>query len=142
MHEFEGGCHCGNLTVRYRTSVAPERATVRACQCSFCRKHRTRAVSDPGGSLEITIHDARGVSRYRFGLATAEFLLCRECGVYVAAFMPDDGADRGFATLMCSVLDAQARYPAAVPAHYGHEDAAARRERRRRAWTPAVVTQA
>lgn len=139
MHELEGRCHCGNVTVRYRTAVAPEHARVRACRCSFCRKHQSRAVTDPDGELRIDIHDPAGVNRYTFGLATAQFLVCRECGVYVAAFMPEGDEGTGYATLMASVLDAQARYAAGEPAHYGDEDAAARRARRRRMWTPAVV---
>lgn len=139
MHELKGGCHCGNLSVTYRTGVAPENATPRACQCSFCRKHQTRAVSDPAGRLEIMVGDSAAVSRYRFGLATADFLVCRTCGVYVAAFMPDPDDERGFATLMANALDEHARYPAATPAHYDREDAAAKRARRRRMWTPAVL---
>jgi len=109
MHVLEGGCHCGNLAVTYRTGVAPEDATPRACQCSFCRKHRARAISDPDGSLEIRVGDASALTRYRFGTGCADFLVCTTCGVYVAAFMPDPDDARGVATLMANALDDQAR---------------------------------
>jgi hypothetical protein len=139
VHELKGGCHCGNIAVTYRTAVAPEDATPRACQCSFCRKHDTRAVSDPKGSLGITVRDPTALNRYRFGLNAADFLICRNCGVYVAAFMPDPADERGYATLMANVLDEQARFPQATPTDYAGEDADRRRLRRRQRWTPASL---
>ncbi len=138
MRELKGGCHCGNIRVAYRTAIAPTDAVVRACQCSFCRKHATRAVSDPKGSLAITVADDSLLSRYQFGLHAADFLICRKCGVYVAALMPE--GDGGYATLMVNVLDAHADYtqtPVAV--EYGDEDEAGRRQRRRDKWTPATL---
>jgi hypothetical protein len=139
MHELRGGCHCGNITVSYRTTVAPEAAVARACQCSFCRKHNTRSLSDPKGALEINVRDPDALNRYRFGLRTAEFLICRNCGVYVAAFMPDPTDAHAYATLMANVLDEQARISQAEPADYAGEDEAGRRQRRRQRWTPASL---
>lgn len=137
MHELTGGCHCGNISVLYKTSVVPEEANPRACQCSFCRKHNTAAISDNQGDLTISVKDANKLSRYQFGFRTCDFLICRECGVYVAAFAgnPDDSS--GHATLMSSCLDDRARYPVPSPSDYAEEDADARRERRRKVWTPA-----
>jgi hypothetical protein len=139
MHELNGGCHCGNITVIYRTTVAPEAAVPRACQCSFCRKHNTRALSDPQGTLEISVHDAKALNRYRFGMKAADFLICRNCGVYIAAFMPDPTDDHAFATLMANVLNEQARFSQAAPADYAGEDETGRRQRRRQRWTPASL---
>jgi hypothetical protein len=138
MHELNGGCHCGNIRVTYRTGVAPADAVVRACQCSFCRKHATRAVSDPEGSLAIAVRDESLLSRYRFALHAADFLICRRCGVYVAAFMAD--GDGGYATLIVNVLDNHADYSRPpVPVEYDAEDEANRRQRRRDKWTPATL---
>ena len=139
MHELKGGCHCGNISVSYHTDIAPEDAQPRACQCSFCRKHNTRAISDPNGSLEISVASSHAFKRYQFGLNAAEFLICRDCGVYVAAFMPDPDDEHGFATLMANVLEDQARFPQAAPVVYGDEDEAGRRQRRREKWTPATL---
>ena len=139
MHQLKGGCHCGNISVAYTTSVAPEDAKTRACQCSFCRKHQSRAVSDPGGSLEFRVRDAAAVNRYTFGIGSCEFLICRTCGVYVGAYMADPDDDQGFATLMANALDDQARYPAAAPTDYDGEDGEGKRDRRRRVWTPAKL---
>jgi hypothetical protein len=138
MRQLKGGCHCGNIRVTYATAIAPADAAVRACQCSFCRKHATRAVSDPNGSLAITVNDENLLERYRFAFGITDFLICRKCGVYVAAVMPD--GDKAYATLIVNALDDHAEYPQApTPAEYGAEDEAGRRERRRKVWTPATL---
>ena len=139
MHNLKGGCHCGNISVDYSTSIAPEDSAPRACQCSFCRKHQSRAVSDPTGSLKFTIHKQSEVNRYTFGIGSCQFLVCRRCGVYVGAFMPDPDDTAGYATLMANALDAQGRYPQATPTVYDGEDGAGKKDRRRRVWTPAVL---
>ncbi len=137
MHHFHGGCHCGAIAVEYQTGIAPEETTPRACQCSFCRKHDARALSDPAGRLIITVHDETRLERYRFGLRSADFLLCRKCGVYVSAFL-DDG-DAAFGNVMVNVLDDRARFPDATPIDRSGEDAAGKTARRRAQWTPATL---
>ena len=137
MAELKGGCHCGNISLQYTTDMAPEDTVPRACQCGFCRKHNTSAVSDPEGEAVITVRDGSSLSRYQFGLKAADFLICRECGVYVAAFMSDPDDVHGFATLMSVALDDRARFPPPQPAVYEGEDEAGRRQRRRERWTPA-----
>lgn len=137
-HVLHGGCHCGNIAIAYRTEVAPAATRVRACRCSFCRKHAARAVSDPAGRAEITVREPKRLRRYRFGLGTAEFFVCKRCGVYVAAVMAD--GDQAFATLIVNAFDAHERFTQpAMPVDYDAEDAAARRQRRRARWTPATV---
>ena len=79
---YEGSCHCGAIGWTYRTAIAPPQWPVRSCQCSFCRRHATRCTSDPAGSVEFSVVDRDALHRYRFGLQTAEFLMCRRCGVY------------------------------------------------------------
>jgi hypothetical protein len=137
MHELMGGCHCGNISVVYKTAVAPEDAEPRACQCVFCRKHNTSAISDPAGDLTITVGAGEKLSRYRFGLRTADFLVCRECGVYIGAFMHGADENTGFATLMSAVLDERARYAGGQAISFSAEDKDGRLARRRKVWTPA-----
>src|SRR5690606_34244006 len=52
-----GGCHCGAIVIDFESAVSAEETEVRACQCTFCRKHGSRAVSDPGGKLTIAVRD-------------------------------------------------------------------------------------
>jgi hypothetical protein len=130
-----GSCHCGNLSVRFETQIAPEDIEVRACQCSFCRRHHQRSVTDPRGQVTIGVADPTLLSRYRFGLATADFLVCSRCGVYLAAVMQDEGS--AWATINVNALDDRDRFGPGKPVVFDGEDAAARIDRRKARWTPA-----
>lgn len=135
---YDGRCHCGNIEVSFHTAQPPEAVQPRACGCTFCRRHGATAITDPAGALEVRLRDPREVSRYRFGLRTSDFLVCRTCGVFVAAVCDIDGATYG--TLNANVLERRGAFTLApVPVQYDAEDAAARIARRRRAWTPATV---
>ncbi|BDG10141.1 GFA family protein [Anaeromyxobacter paludicola] len=135
---YEGGCHCGNLKVRFETALDAGRVPLRACGCTFCRRHGATWTSDPAGSLEVRVGDPQLLSRYRFGLGTSEFLLCRRCGVPVAAVCELDGAT--YAALNANALDDRGRLTQApLPVDYDGETAEDRLARRRRAWTPARV---
>ena len=83
--DHAGGCHCGNIHVALRLSKPPEQNPVRTCTCSFCRSHDPRMISDPAGLLEISADDWSLVELYRFGTRTADFVICRRCGVFIAA---------------------------------------------------------
>ena len=138
MPEFQGGCHCGNISVVYTTAIAAEDAVPRACQCSFCRKHWTRALSDPDGILAITVTDAGRLGRYRFAINVAEYLVCATCGVYVSAYMA--GGEDAYGIVMANALDDHAAFGPGAPMDYGGEDEAGKRARRRQKWTPATLT--
>ncbi len=137
MHHFHGSCHCGNLEVDYSATVPPEVAAARACQCSFCRKHDARALSDPSGAIEITVHNEALLERYRFGLAATDFLICRKCGVYVSAYMPD--GEVAYANVMVNVLDDREQFRQPIPVDLGGETETGKRQRRRDKWTPATL---
>ena len=140
MTMLTGGCHCKNIKIEYETNIAPEDAKPRACQCSFCRQHQSRSVSDPNGSVRIMVDNAELLSRYKFSMQSIEFLICRECGVYVGAYMIDPANDKTYATLMVSALDQRKRYPQPNPYDYDDQDKQARTARRARSWTPALLT--
>ena len=135
---YEGSCHCGAIGWTYRTALDPRRWPVRSCQCSFCRRHATRCTSDPDGSVELLAPGREALSRYRFGLNTAQFLVCRRCGTYIGAFAPGPPG-HGFATLNLNALRTPVEgIPPATPTHYdseGREERIARREER---WTPVT----
>lgn len=134
----DGGCHCGAIAMIYESDVAPEDTEVRACQCSFCCKHASRAVSDPAGKVTLVLHDEAAVQRYRFGLGTADYYLCGRCGVYVAAVMPD--GERHYAVAILNAFDDPVAFTQpATPSDYSAEDEAGRRQRRRERWTPAEI---
>jgi hypothetical protein len=137
MNTIEYLARCGVLTARYRTAVAPAEWSVRACQCSFCRGHGSLATSDPKGLLEFRSTDPTQVQRYRFGGRTADFLVCRECGMYVGVQMLSDKGR--FGVLNVLTLRPLLALSAAEPMDYGGESPVVRRLRRETRWTPVAA---
>jgi hypothetical protein len=138
MTVFDGGCHCGNATIRFETAKAPSDFQPRACQCSFCRMHGTRTASDPAGRLHLSVRNPGLLSRYRFGLKTADYLVCRTCGVYLGAIYQDpDGA---WGLINTRALTQRDQFPATeTPTIHDTETEPARRLRRKTTWTPATI---
>ena len=134
---LRGRCHCGNIEVTFESNLALDRLPVRACTCSFCTAHGARNTSDPNGRVALLVHDASELTRYRFGLKTADFLVCRKCGVYIGAVLADGEAR--YASINLNTIAAPDDFAAkATPVSYDHETEADRRSRRKRAWTPVV----
>jgi len=133
---YIGGCHCGNIQIEYSSTIRPSDTEVRECQCNFCRKHGTRAIADPSGSLVITIANRADVNRYSFGMRTAQYIICRECGVYTAAITNDEVDRRGIAILN-ALSDCGAFTATPISADYSAESRFVRQARRRQKWTPA-----
>jgi hypothetical protein len=136
--EHAGGCHCGNLRLRLQLTRLPAEYATRSCSCSFCRAHATRTVSDPDGHVEIQADDWSRIERYRFGSGTADYLLCRTCGVYIGAVCETELGTRAV-TNVNSLAD-RASFPQAssFPDH-DNEPVKARMTRRAANWTPAVM---
>ena len=138
MTEHGGGCHCGNLVLRLRLAQMPEDSPLRACGCSFCRAHNTCTTSDPRGSVEIWAEDWSLVDPYRFGSRTADFLICRRCGVCIGAVCETTAGSRAVINTNC--LDDRAafiRQP--VPTDHENESTEDRIARGAANWTPANI---
>ena len=136
--DHAGGCHCGNIHVRLQLSMPPENHPVRTCACSFCRNHNPRMISDPAGLLEVSADDPSLVGLYRFGTRTADFLICRQCGVFIAAVSDSETAPRAVVNVNC--LDDRARFTAPATMHdFQGETPEVRLSRRAANWMPAVV---
>ena len=138
MTVHTGGCHCGNIRLSFSTTLDPARIEIRACQCAFCTRHGSRAAADPAGRLTISVKDKPRLQVYRFGLRTADYLLCRECGVYVAAICGDD--DDARAIVIVNALDDRERFSREpIPVRYDAESREQRLARRRSVWMPVEV---
>jgi|HubBroStandDraft_4_1064222.scaffolds.fasta_scaffold1021677_2 hypothetical protein len=133
-----GGCHCGNIGVRLQLSRPPEFMPLRSCACSFCRSHGTRTVSDRDGCVEIAASDWSLVERYQFGSRTADYLLCRRCGVYVGAVCETGSGLRAVVNVNCLSDRAAFTQTPAAP-DYDGEATDARLDRRATNWMPAHV---
>jgi hypothetical protein len=132
---YAGQCHCGALQVQYQTGILPASWTLRACQCSFCRIHAMLSTSDPAGSLAFQSVQGSALQRYRFRSRSADFLICRTCGVYIGAICA--GATGRFGIVNVRTLRP---FPDGLPAptsmSYDDESPGERLARRAARWTP------
>ena len=131
---YAGQCHCGKVKASFETEKEPKELGVRTCQCEFCRRHGAVNISDPEGEVVIE-GSPDDLIRYRFGLRTADFLICRDCGAYVAAVIgkaPDIRSTINVVGLrMEAFLDIEE-----TPMQYGSETTEERIARRFQRWTP------
>jgi hypothetical protein len=135
---LEGGCHCGRLRVAFTTTRVLTELPLRACQCTFCRRHGALTTSDPAGEVVLTVSELPAGGWYRFATGMTDYWVCPGCGVYVGAYVEADG--QGRAVVNTRALDARAGFtqpPAAMD--YGRETREGRLERRFRIWSPAQV---
>ena len=135
-NQLKGGCHCGNVKVVLSTSIRPEEFHPRACDCSFCMMHGASYVSDPAGGLAIDVTGPDTLGEYRQGSGSAAILLCRRCGVVVAAVY-QDGASR-YGTVNSRCLDERAAL--GVPETVSPQTLGVGEKKSRwvRLWTPGV----
>ncbi len=131
---YLGSCHCGAIGYAYTTTVHPADWPVRACQCRFCRAHDALSTSEPGAEIAFTAANPEHLVRYRFGLCTADFILCSKCGVYNGAVIETDSGR--FGIINTHALDPQpASLAAPQPISYDGEDTTGRVERREKRWS-------
>jgi len=138
-NSYPGGCHCGALSFTFRTERAPTEWTVRACQCTFCRAHDALSTSDPQGEIEFAAHRPEALQRYQFGQRTADFLLCRECGVYLGAVMDLPEGRYGIVNVH-AFKPVPEGVPGPAPMSYEGESSADRGARRQQRWSPVKST--
>ena len=135
---YSGQCHCGKLKASFETQKTPQALGVRTCSCDFCRRHGAINISDPEGEVVVDAK-ADDVIRYRFALRTADFLICKQCGVYIAA-VTGEGANIRSTINVAGLRMIEFLGIEEAPMQYGAEDAAARVARRAAKWTPTRFT--
>lgn len=133
---LRGGCHCGRIRIAFTTAQEPRGISPRVCDCSFCRKHGAAWISDPAGRLAIVATPPDALHAYRQGSETARLLLCRHCGVLVAAAYAEGG--RVWAAVNATGLEPDAVLGAAVPASPQQLTPEQKADRWRRLWIADV----
>jgi hypothetical protein len=95
-------------------------------------------VSDPQGLFEVWADDWSLVENYRFGTRTCDFLICRRCGVFIAAVSETVTDARAVVNVNC--LSERGDFTAAPVLHeFDGETIGARSSRRAANWMPAIV---
>jgi len=135
---IRGQCHCGNIRFVLAWDPDPAEIPARACACSFCTKHGGVWTSNPAGSLEVSIRDDAKVSRYAFGTRTAEFHVCRQCGIVPVVTSRIDG--RLYAVVSVNAFDGvDPSLLRRSPSNFDGEATDSRLARRKRNWIPDVT---
>ena len=96
------------------------------------------STSDPSGKIEISVAESGMLQKYRFGLRTADFLVCRGCGVYVGAVIVSAGRAFGIINVH-ALIDTPDDLAATTPVTYEREAVDGRIARRERRWTPVAA---
>lgn len=131
-----GSCHCGGVTVEFETATDPADIPLRECQCGFCRRHGAISATDPTGRIRYLENRPGAMKRYQFGMKSADYILCNDCGVYLGAVMTEGGTDTYATTNIRTYADRELFTTEPSPIVYEEEGLDARRARRRERWTP------
>ena len=134
---YTGSCHCGSIGYDYFTAIPPAEWSIRACQCAFCRAHDALSTSDRRGRIAFSARDPTLLQRYRFALRTADFLLCRNCGVYIGAVIETGSGCFGIVNTH-SLTPLPENIAGVAPISYDSEDTSGRVSRREERWTPVT----
>ena len=87
---------------------------------------------------KVDAADPKHLQRYSFGLKTSDQIICRQCGVYVAMTLADEG--RVWSVLNVDTLDERAQFTrTAEPRDYNAEDREGRIARRKARWCPTTL---
>ena len=135
--QLRGSCHCGNIRFVFATDKTDAELPIRECQCWFCRQHGRISTSDPDAEMQITITEPDNVNKYRFGHRTADFYICRTCGMIPVVTSDIDGTTVGLVDVRMIEGFAWSRENTSH-SHLGGEDIEARLARRKLSWTGTV----
>ena len=96
-------------------------------------------LSDPEGLFEVWADDWSLVQNYRFGTRTCDFVICRRCGVFIAA-VSDMTAAKTQAVVNVNCLSDRARFTGTPTVHdFDGETVESRSSRRNANWMPATI---
>ena len=132
-----GACHCRNISYELSWPDGESPITRRECGCTFCRKHGASYTSHPQSELTVDVRDMGGVTRYRFGHETAEFILCSHCGGMMFALSEID--ENTYAVINVNHFEnVDENELISTQTNFDDETVAMRLERRKKNWTPTV----
>ncbi len=138
MRTILGKCHCGNIEYEFLWPEPGNEIPVRACSCTFCRKHNGVYTSHPRGQLKARISDRSRINRYTFGTKTAAFYICTSCGV--VPFVISEIQDKTYAVVNVHTFeDVNSEEFVSSVTDFNGETIDGRLQRRARNWIPRVT---
>jgi hypothetical protein len=97
--------------------------------------HAALSTSDPAGSLAFQAVQGSALQRYRFGSQSADFLICRICGVYIGATCAGTHGRFGIVNVR-TIRPFPEGLAAPASMRYDDESPSERLSRRAARWTP------
>jgi hypothetical protein len=138
MRNILGKCHCGNIAYEFLWPESGHEIPVRACSCTFCRKHNGVYTSHPQGQLIARVSDQSHVNKYAFGTKTAEFFICTTCGV--VPFVISQIQGQTYAVVNVNTFeDVNPEDLMSSVTNFDSESIDGRLQRRARNWIPQVT---
>lgn len=135
-HIHKGGCHCGTISFELETTKKITDFIPRACACNFCQKHEASYISDPTGILRIHYKDKNLVNTYRFGHGTADFIICKKCGVFTMTLCEIE--ERTHAVVNVKTMEETLLIAPPIATNFDGESIEKRLERRQKNWIGTV----
>lgn len=132
---YRGACHCGVVSAAYETD---QPVRLRADGCGFCSSRGVKSASDPEGRLDLK--SSKKLTRYRFGHKTADFLICPDCGTYVATHMDSPRGPIGVVNIVGLHITELKNLPVTLTSLEG-ESVDERLQRRISRWTPMTLAE-
>jgi hypothetical protein len=132
---YRGACHCGVVHAAYETD---QPVRLRQDGCGFCSSRGVKSASDPEGRLSLSA--TKPLIRYRFGHKTADFLICPDCGTYVATYMESPRGPVGVINVVGLNITDLNHLPATLTSLEG-ETEGERVARRVSRWTPITFAE-
>lgn len=135
--DIRGSCHCRNIDYTLSWPAEVKEVPVRACDCTFCRKHGGAWTSHPNARLDVRI-TGDGSDVYRFGTGTADFHVCKTCGIVPLASCEIDAVR--YAVVNVNTFEHRDSLSISRSAtSFDGEGTADRLARRQRNWIPGVT---
>ena len=132
-----GRCHCGNVSYALEWPTVLTKLPLRRCSCSFCTRHGCIWTSHPDATLVTAVREPERVSHYRQGTGTADFFVCRNCGVVCYSLCEIDG--RLYSIVNARTLEGDALQTGRITSiNFEGEELADRLARRTRNWIGRV----
>ena len=137
-NKFNIQCHCGNINVKLKTNLNNNDLPRRKCQCDFCIAHGAVWTSDSeSGEVEVKIKDKKQINKYRFGTKTADFYICKICGVVPIAVSKINDNDNAVVNVN-AITDPKINITKVVKTNFRGESIKKRLERRENNWIKKV----
>ena len=135
--DIAGACHCGNIRFVLSWPQGEPEIPIRKCGCTFCKKHCGSWTSHRNSRLSITIADRSATFNYQVGTRTADFYICKVCGV--VPFVLSEIDDRFYAVVNVNSFEGtnQLKFSSSST-NFDGEDVGSRLERRKRNWISDV----